>query len=125
MIRNTRQRNAIQEVLGQAQHPLLPQEILQASQASVPNLNLATIYRNLNILVEEGVVSAVHLPNQPTRFEKKAHHHHHFLCESCDKVFDVHECSDIFNRMVPPGFRVMRHDVTLYGQCPTCATQAH
>lgn len=121
MIRHTRQRSAIQEVLSSAQRPLLPQEILQASQAAVPHLNLATIYRNLNTLVEEGLVTPVYLPNQATRFERTAHHHHHFVCNGCEKVFDIHECSDVFNGMVPPGFAVQRHELTLYGQCPSCS----
>jgi Fur family ferric uptake transcriptional regulator len=125
MHRHTKQRAAIQSVMEQSQRPLLPQEILIASQAAVPNLNLATVYRNLNALVDEGLISPVHLPNQATRFERSGHHHHHFVCDACDKVFDVHECSDVFNRMVPPGFQVARHEVTLYGQCPSCASHAH
>jgi Fur family ferric uptake transcriptional regulator len=125
MHRHTKQRAAIQSVMEQSQRPLLPQEILIASQAAVPNLNLATVYRNLNALVDEGLISPVHLPNQATRFERSGHHHHHFVCDACEKVFDVHECSDVFNRMVPPGFRVERHEVTLYGQCPTCTAHAH
>jgi Fur family transcriptional regulator, ferric uptake regulator len=125
MHRHTKQRAAIQAVMEQAHHPLLPQEILQASQASVPNLNLATVYRNLNALVDEGLITTVHLPNQATRFERCGHHHHHFVCQACEKVFDIHECSDVFNRMVPQGFQVQRHELTLYGQCPTCSSTPH
>ena len=125
MHRHTKQRAAIQRVIEEAQRPLLPQEILQASQTAVPQLNLATVYRNLNALIDEGFVSAVHLPNQATRFERCGHHHHHFVCETCEQVFDIHECNDVFNRMVPQGFQVQRHELTLYGHCPRCAMPSH
>lgn len=123
MQRHTKQRAAIQQALEDAQRPLLPLEILHASQVLVPQLNLATVYRNLNTLVADGVATAVHLPNQATRFERMAHHHHHFLCEQCDRVFDIHHCSSAIDQLAPKGFAVARHDLTLYGACPDCAPQ--
>ncbi|MFN4901404.1 MAG: transcriptional repressor, partial [Betaproteobacteria bacterium] len=51
MPRSTKQRAAIAEALRRAARPLLPPEILSDAQQSVPNLNLATIYRNLNLLI--------------------------------------------------------------------------
>ena len=80
MVRTTKQRAAIAEALRRAARPLLPSEILSEAQQSVPNLNLATIYRNLNLLIEERLVASVHLPGQPARFEIAGHHHHHFHC---------------------------------------------
>ena len=52
MTRMTKQRNAIQSALYDAARPLLPQEILLSAQQQVPNLNLATVYRNLNLLAD-------------------------------------------------------------------------
>ncbi|MFN5777263.1 MAG: transcriptional repressor, partial [Burkholderiaceae bacterium] len=47
MERSTRQRAAIQEALTRLGRPLLPQELLAEAQKAVPNLSLATIYRNI------------------------------------------------------------------------------
>lgn len=120
MTRMTKQRQAIQTTLIEAARPLLPQEILVRAQQQVPNLNLATVYRNLNLLSEEKAIAPVHLPGQPTRFEMSGHHHHHFQCKQCDRVFVVHACTSEISKLAPKGFEVIDHDVILYGRCPDC-----
>lgn len=122
MERNTRQRNAIHEAIAAAERPLLPQEVLAAAQASVPGLGIATIYRNLKALVEEGALRTVSLPAENPRYELAGHqHHHHFQCTQCQRVFDVHACPGDLSRLAPAGFTVEDHDLTLYGRCSDCA----
>lgn len=125
MERNTRQRAAIREAISESGRPLLPQEVLQAAQAKAPGLSLATVYRNLNALVEEGELAAVSLPGESPRFELAAQrHHHHFKCERCQRVFDIHACPGDLSHMLPSGFQVRRHDLTLYGRCGQCPQDA-
>ena len=121
MSRATKQRSAISQAISRAARPLFPQEILASAKEVVPNLNLATVYRNLNALVEEQVVSVVQLPGQPTRFELAGNHHHHFHCKQCDRVYDIHACSAEISKLAPQGFQVEDHDVILYGRCPACS----
>ena len=121
--RNTRQRTAIRAALEQAGRPLLPAEVLEAAQAEVPGLSLATVYRGLKSLVEDGAISPVSLPSEVTRYEVAGHHHHHhFQCLSCQRVYDVHACPGDLGRLAPPGFSVESHDLTLYGRCGDCRT---
>ena len=123
MERHTRQRAAIREAIVAAARPLLPQEVLQAAQQQVPGLGIATVYRNLKGLVEEGELRAVHLPGENPRFEATGHaHHHHFQCRQCQRVFDVHACPGDLSRLAPQGFTVEDHDLTLYGRCQECRT---
>jgi Fur family transcriptional regulator, ferric uptake regulator len=125
MERNTRQRNAIRDAIAQAERPLLPQEILDAAQAEVPGLGIATVYRNLKALVGEAQLQAVNLPGENPRFELVGHHHHHhFQCRQCQRVFDVHACPGDLGRLAPPGFTVEDHDLTLYGRCKDCPVPA-
>ena len=125
MERNTRQRSAIREAIAEARRPLLPQEVLQAAQQAVPGLGIATVYRNLKGLVEEGELQAVHLPGENPRFELAGpQHHHHFQCRQCRRVFDVHACPGDLSRLAPRGFTVEDHDLTLYGRCEACAPAA-
>lgn len=125
MERNTRQRSAIRDVIAQADRPLLPQEVLDAAQQAVPGLGIATVYRNLKVLVEEGELQAVNLPGENPRFELAAHqHHHHFQCQACQRVFNVHACPGNLSGLAPQGFTVEGHDITLYGRCKDCALPA-
>ena len=125
MERNTRQRNAIRDAIAQADRPLLPQEVLGAAQQEVPGMGLATVYRNLKALVQDGDLLAVNLPGENSRFELAGHHHHHhFQCRQCQRVFDVHSCPGNLAGMAPPGFTVEDHDLTLYGRCKDCAVPA-
>ena len=125
MERSTRQRTAIRDTLAQAGRPLLPQEILSSAHAQVPGLGIATVYRNLKALVEEGVLKPVDLPGQSTRYEV-AHraHHHHFQCRDCQRVFDIHACPGDLSSLAPAGFVVDEHEINLYGYCRDCAEKA-
>lgn len=121
MERNTRQREAIRDAITRAHRPLLPQEVLEAAQSAVPGLGIATVYRALKALVEEGEVRAVSLPGENPRFEMADHgHHHHFQCTRCQRVFDVHACPGNLSHLAPRGFTVEDHDLTLYGRCDEC-----
>jgi Fur family ferric uptake transcriptional regulator len=119
--RATRQRGAIREALARAGRPLLPEELLDAARGAVPGLGIATVYRNLKLLADDGEVRAVDLPGENTRYEAAGSgHHHHFQCRVCDRVFDVHACPGDLAALAPSGFTVEDHDLTLYGTCSDC-----
>ncbi len=119
--RATRQREAILAVIDAGERPLTPAEVLERARASVNSLGLATVYRNLKLLLAEGVLRSVSLPGDSPRYEM-AHspHHHHFQCTTCSRVFDVPGCPGNLRHLAPRGFRVEHHDLTLYGRCSDC-----
>jgi Fur family transcriptional regulator, ferric uptake regulator len=119
--RSTQQRQAILNTFEQAKRPLSSAEILELSKISVAQLGIATVYRNVKTMVQEGVLQTVSLPNEAPRYElAHMHHHHHFQCRQCDKVFDVHGCLTGIDALAPKGFKVESHDITLYGACSEC-----
>lgn len=121
MERNTRQRQAIAEAIRSAGRPLLPLEILDMARGTVPSLSLATVYRNLKQLVEDGDLQTVALPGDVTRYEPAGSgHHHHFQCRQCERVYDVPGCADHLGALLPRGFTVEDHEITLYGRCADC-----
>jgi len=125
MERNTRQRTAIRDAVIRAGRPLLPQEVLDAAQADAPGLSMATVYRNLRAMQDEGELHAVMLPGENPRFEPAGGgHHHHFQCLQCQRVFEVDACPGDLSALAPPGFTVEDHDLTLYGRCNECAPPA-
>jgi Fur family ferric uptake transcriptional regulator len=123
MERSTRQRLAIREAIDQAGRPLLPLEVLALAQDGVPNMGIATVYRNLKLMLDDGELKSVTLPGDNQRYESADHgHHHHFQCTTCQKVFDVHACPGNLGKLAPKGFTVEHHDLTLYGKCSDCVT---
>ena len=87
----------------------------------IPDLGIATVYRNIKTFVEHGALLAVPVPGEPDRYEiagKK--HHHHFICRTCHKAFELEGCPGSLNAMAPEGFVVEEHEIFLYGRCHEC-----
>lgn len=121
--RRTSQGSAITKVVRDATGPLRPLEILELASRIVPTLGIATVYRQLRRLQDAGQVRAVDLGVNDVRYEPTDRgHHHHFLCSECEEAFDIHGCAEGISEMVPPGFMVQTHEITLYGQCEECST---
>jgi Fur family ferric uptake transcriptional regulator len=122
---DTLQRRALRAAFERADRPLSPGEVLRAARRGAPRLGLATVYRNLRLLLAEGWLVEVALPGAPNRYEIAGkHHHHHFRCRSCDRVFEVDGCPPDLRALLPRGFRLESHDITLVGRCPDCARRA-
>ncbi len=122
MLRDTAQRRAIREVFRSEARPLSPEDVLHGGQGSVPSLGIATVYRNIKALMQEGWLKTVALPGESTRYDLSARpHHHHFVCKCCEQAFDIEACPSGVEGLAPKGFVVEDHEVTLYGRCPACA----
>jgi len=121
MERDTAQRRAIRQVFVDCARPLAPQEVLVEAQRTVRALGIATVYRTIKGLVEEGWLAAVELPGAAARYEVAGkEHHHHFACRSCQRVFDIPGCAGHLHADVPAGFRCDFHAVVIYGLCQGC-----
>ncbi len=121
--RNTRQRETIIEVLEQSEGPLSIPQILEQAHHELPRLGLATVYRTMNLLRDEAKVLEVALPGEEVRYEiAKREHHHHFRCQNCNKVFELDFCPLHLpaGTLLPNGYRVLDHHLTLYGLCERC-----
>jgi len=124
MQRHTKQRVAIESAIGESGRPLSPAEILQAARATVPSLNLATVYRTLKRLGEAGEVTVIQIPGEAPRYNlyhEEERHHHHFRCNKCGGVFCMEGCVEGLKTLLPDGFRMTGHDIVLYGLCPACS----
>lgn len=124
MERDTKQRRAIREIFTRERRPLSTDEVLKAGRSLVPSLGIATVYRNINSLADEGWIHSVDLPGELPRYERCGKpHHHHFICRVCGLAFDVTACPEDVERLAPPGFTVEAHDLVLYGRCPGCSPE--
>lgn len=66
--RDTRQRAAIRDVFAKFKRPLSPKELLDEASKAIPHLGIATVYRNLKIMVEAGDIIPVEIPGEPDRY---------------------------------------------------------
>jgi len=122
--RQTRQRFAIREAFERADRPLSPAEVLKAAQKKAAGLGIATVYRNIRSLVDEGWLCTLELPGALRVYERAGKaHHHHFLCDECTRVFEVSGCLPRIDRFAGRYFRVRRHEVVFYGTCAECTAQ--
>jgi Fur family ferric uptake transcriptional regulator len=120
--RTTKQKEAIKSVLAGEVGPLLPDEIHGLALKAVPSLGIATVYRSLKSLQDEGLVCCVEIPGQAPRYERADKgHHHHFHCKKCHAVFDLVKCVEGIKSLVPPDFQVTGHEITLFGFCDSCS----
>ena len=92
-----------------------------------PNLSMGTVYRNIGVLVHQGLIGRIAFGSTFDRLDANVTEHYHFICERCDAVIDL----DLpivrdLERQVPAseGFEVHRHAVEFYGLCPKCAKKA-
>jgi len=123
MQRQTRQKQAIYEVIENAKRPLLANEVLGLASKSVPSLSIATVYRNLKHLLGDKRIEVVELPGQNPRYELAGMaHHHYFQCRTCDRVFEIERCPGHLQDLAPLGFQVEGHEIVLYGQCQDCCS---
>ena len=123
--RRTRQRDSIRDVFLSADGPLNPAEVLARAQAETPRLGIATVYRTLKLLVDEGVLRTVDLPGDTARYELvNRPHHHYFQCHDCGVVLNIYACPGSLKALAPEGCVVETHEVWLAGKCAECAPES-
>ncbi len=119
--RNTKQREAIKEVFKDSIRPLSVPEVHEQAAIKSPSLGIATVYRNVNALVESGWLEVIEMPSEVPRYERGGqHHHHHFRCTGCERLYDLEGCLGNMETLVPKGFQLESHELLLQGKCGSC-----
>ncbi|HMK36166.1 MAG TPA: transcriptional repressor [Desulfomonilaceae bacterium] len=122
--RMTRQRKVILEELKKVtSHPTADQ-LHQMVRTRIPTVSIATVYRNLEILSEEGQVLKLDVAGTQRRFDGTTANHYHIRCSLCGKVDDVElEPMESIEETVRTscGYKVITHRIEFTGICPECA----
>jgi len=123
MKRDTKQREAILRFLrGTSSHPSADQ-IYDEVRKEIPNISKGTVYRNLKVLQEVGLITELNLNGTVSRFEAKQESHYHFRCGKCGKVFDVNvpvEKELDLQVSNQTGFKIFNHQLEFRGLCHDC-----
>ena len=98
-------------------------QICHYIKAKYPSIGRGTVYRNLGILVEEGKVRKVEVPDGSDRFDFTLENHYHVECVKCGGVFDVD--MDVISELEKKikdthGIQYLSYDIFFKGICPEC-----
>jgi Fe2+ or Zn2+ uptake regulation protein len=123
-LRLTPQREVLLRVLSQTMGHPTADDMVQRVRKVLPTVSHATVYRNLQELVREGLIRTLEVAGTAVQFELNSDDHHHFVCDKCGHVWDVYLSSlDVRinrRRTGMDGFQVNRRDVQLHGVCAAC-----
>lgn len=122
-MRYSKQREVIYHaVLKNAVHPTADM-VYGMLRTEHPNLSLATVYRNLNLLSANGMLVKLPVPGESDRFDGNSTPHYHMICTDCGQIFDIPlSCLDNIEQEAEEstGFQVTAHHLILYGLCVGC-----
>jgi len=88
------------------------------------NLSMGTVYRNINILLDQNLVQKIEAGSSNDRFDANTEHHYHFVCRECGSVDDLPMKSlPGLNKKVTraTNYHVEAHRLDFYGICPLCS----
>jgi len=92
-------------------------------KSEIPDLSLATVYRNIRLFKEEGEILSVGTVDGQERFDGTTSPHGHFVCTACAAVIDFAdrtEHAEVWDHLREQGFLVSRVDLVAYGTCEAC-----
>lgn len=120
--RMTIQKTIILNSLKELHHPSA-EELFEVIHQEYPLISKATVYRNLNLLVEEWIIDKLEVTDGPARFDLPMKKHYHLRCDNCGKLMDIEmDYLDDLDSMVKnnEGFQIKSHTLTFHGLCPEC-----
>ena len=120
----TPQRRAVLQALSSFEYFPTAQELLTAVRKNNPDVSLDTIYRNLSMLTELGIVHEIHRTSGNVyELAADGHHHHHLVCTKCGRTecIDICPVTEIYKEEAEKkGFTITGHMFEFYGLCSDC-----
>ena len=120
-LRITDQRKTLAGLFAETDGYLAPKAVYEYMCKRYNGLSFDTVYRNLRIMEELGVLEQV-MFEEGVKFKlhcREHHHHHHLICLQCGKTYPVTFCP-MDNTEVPEHFKVVKHKFEVFGYCKDC-----
>jgi Fur family ferric uptake transcriptional regulator len=131
--RLTKPRQAILDILNNTGRHLSAERIYREASKISPNVGLATVYRNLELLVRIGLVWKFDAGDNKARYEiaksPEESHHHHLICKKCNSIIDYSDSIDNERDFIKEreknisskyGFKIENHCIDFFGLCYKC-----
>jgi len=126
-------REALLDLLAKTEKHLSADEIYFAVNKKYPNIGLATIYRNLELLIQMNLISKIDIGDGKARYEltngPKSIHHHHLICRNCGEIINYTDYIDEEIELLKKtekglskkyNFKVESHSIRFFGLCSKC-----
>lgn len=119
----TRQRAAVYHYLSGVDYHPTAEEVYLAVKRELPRISLATVYKNLEALVNCGVAKRLTIGDGAARYDIRTDHHYHSHCLVCGGMVDLEpeaerSLPDLVR--VPAGFQVASYRIEVLGYCAQC-----
>ena len=116
-MRNTRQKKLIYDIIVNSYAHPTALEIYEGAIKIIPNISLGTVYRNLNMLVDNDSIVRIKMPDGIDRYDKCLEHAH-IICSNCGHIEDYFDYSIRFNNL--NSFSITGYNLKFYGKCNDC-----
>lgn len=121
--RNTKQRAYVLEsVRTLCGHPTSA-DVYEAVRKKHDKISRATVYRNLDVLVDKGEIARIEVPSGAARYDAGLIPHYHLRCRGCGQILDVEMpyLEDLAQRVnASQGFTIEGHQIMFEGVCASC-----
>jgi len=123
----THQRQLVFEAVVASHGHRSPEQIYNAVRKRIPHISLATVYNNLRLFVEHGMLREVTPHASTLRVDGNLKPHHHLVCSHCKEVQDIgDDLIDLkrLSRKLPKGFDLTQPVVEVFGLCYRCRAKS-
>jgi len=120
--RETQQRRVVYEAIQSTQNHPTADWIFERVRNEMPKISLGTVYRNLSVLKDEGLVREVYSTDRRAHYEAKTTPHAHFVCMGCGEIHDVEGIAEIEWQTLKDlvGCEISEQRLDFQGLCPVC-----
>lgn len=122
-MRQTKQRKLILEELSKVNSHPTAAEVYNLVHKRLPKIGLGTVYRNLEIMAQTGIIKKINVAGRQKRFDAITSPHYHVRCTSCGKVDDINMEVDFSlenNAVQKSDYTITGHHVEFEGICREC-----
>lgn len=120
----SKKRQAIYDYLHSTKEHPSAETIYNSLKAEYPDLSLGTVYRNIKLLEDKGIIKSVAVVNGCERYDALTAPHSHFVCSGCGRVIDVfltNNTEELTKGLRADGIkRIDSLSLTYYGVCDKC-----
>lgn len=121
-LRITDQRRTIAKLFAQTEGYLAPRDIYEQLREQYPGVSLDTVYRNLRLLCDMGLLNPFYFMEGGLKFKASDldHHHHLLICINCESTIAFDFCPMDHLGNLPGRYRIVNHRFEIYGICEEC-----